>query len=68
MFDLSYFLSKIFVGNDGFQSMFFFYQPTFNTLELKEDKCNEYVIGWKLKGEYTSKLIPFHYILLCCVT
>ena len=35
----------------------FVYQPPFNTLELKEDKGTDYVIGWKSKGVYSSKLI-----------
>ena len=37
------------------------YQPTLDTLELKEDKITDYVIGKKSEGVYTSKL----YILLC---
>ena len=39
---------------------FFINQPTLNMLELKEDKSNEYVIGWKSKGVYNSKLIALH--------
>ena len=38
----------------------FVYQPTFNVLELKEDKDTEYIIGWKSKGVYISKLIALH--------
>ena len=34
----------------------FVYQPTFNVLELKIDKDTEYIIGWKSKGVYNSKL------------
>ena len=33
----------------------FFYQPTFNLLELKEDKDTKYIISWKSKGVYNSK-------------
>ena len=33
----------------GFQNMFV-YRPTFNTLELKENKGIKHVIGWKSKG------------------
>ena len=38
----------------------FVYQPTFNTLELKKDKGTDYVIVWKLKGLFKSKLLPLH--------
>ena len=38
----------------------FVYQPTFNMLELKIDKGTEYIIGWKPKGVYKSKLIALH--------
>ena len=38
----------------------FVYQPTFNVLELKIDKGAEYIIGWKSKGYYNSKLIALH--------
>ena len=38
----------------------FVYQPTFNTLELKEDNESEYVIGWKSKGVYTCNLISLY--------
>ena len=37
-----------------------FYEPTLNTLELKEDKGTDYVIGWKSKGIYTSNLKPLY--------
>ena len=36
----------------------FVYQPTLDTLELKKDKGTEYVLGWKLKGVFNSKLKP----------
>ena len=38
----------------------FVYQPTFNTLELKKDKDTDYVIGWKSKGLFESKLLLLH--------
>ena len=38
----------------------FVYQPLFNMLELKKDKGTEYVIGWKSKGVYNSKLTSWH--------
>ena len=43
----------------------FVYQPIFNTLKLKENKGAKYVIGWKWKGVYTSKLIPLYTVILC---
>ena len=43
-FDLSYFLGKNVFGDEGFQNMFV-YQPVFSTLELKEEKGTEFVIG-----------------------
>ena len=55
--DTSYFHGKNFFGDDGFQNIFV-YQPTFNTLELKKGKGTEFVIGWKSKGVYNSKLTP----------
>ena len=38
----------------------FVYQPTFNTLELKEDNDSEYVVGWKSKEVYTCNLISLY--------
>ena len=43
-FHLSYCLGKNFLGDVGFQTMFF-YQPTCNTLGLREDKSTNYAIG-----------------------
>ena len=59
--DLSYFLGFWFLvlAFDGFQNMFF-YQATLCTLELKQDKDTEFVIGWKSRGIHTSKLIPLY--------
>ena len=54
-----FFLGKKIYGADGFQNMFV-YQPIRNTSELKEDKGTEYVLGWKSKGLYTSKLTPLY--------
>ena len=51
-----YFLGKILFSDDSFQNIFV-YKQTFNTLELKEDKDTEDVIGWKLKGVYVSILL-----------
>ena len=38
----------------------FVYQPKFKVLELKKDKGTEYIISWKSKGIYNSKLIALH--------
>ena len=43
-FHLSYCLGKNFLGDVGFQNMFF-YQTTCNTLGLREGKCTDYAIG-----------------------
>ena len=42
----------------------FVYLPTRNILELKEDKGTDYVICWKSKGIYTSKLTQLHTFFL----
>ena len=52
-------LMVIFFGDDGSQNMFV-YKPTFNTLEFKKDKGVDYVIRWKSKGLFESKLFPLH--------
>ena len=58
--DYNFFLSRIcFTSDDGSQNMFL-YQPTFNVLELKNDKCSEYIISWHSKGICHSKLIAFY--------
>ena len=52
-----FFFGRIyFPSNDGSQNVFV-YQPTFDVLELKTEKGTEYIIGWKAKGLYSSKLI-----------
>ena len=38
----------------------FVYQPTFNTLDLKEQNDSEQLIGWKSKGVYTGNLISLY--------
>ena len=35
----------------------FLYQSKINVLELKMDKCTEYIISWKSKGFCGFKLI-----------
>ena len=58
-FDSSCFHGKNCFCNDDFQKMFV-YQPKFNTLELKKDKGTHYVIGWKSKILFESKLLSLH--------
>ena len=36
------------------------YQATLDMLELKKDKGINYVLSWKSKGEYNSKLKPLY--------
>ena len=38
----------------------FLYQPTFNVLEFKNSKSTEYIISWKSKGMFNSKLITLY--------
>ena len=38
----------------------FVYQPTFNMLELQKDKGTYYVIGWKSKSLFESKLFSLN--------
>ena len=38
----------------------FVYQSTLDTLELKKDKSTDYVVSWKTKGAFTSKLKPLY--------
>ena len=58
--DYNFFFGRTcFTSNDGSQNTFV-YQPTLDTLELKKDKGNDYVLSWKSKGEYNSKLQPLY--------
>ena len=45
----------------------FVYQPTLDTLELKEDRGTGYVINKNSKGVYSSKLTPLYTAFLCNV-
>ena len=38
----------------------FVYEPGLITFELKKDKSTDYVLSWKSKGVYTSKLKPLY--------
>ena len=56
----NFFLNRMyFTTNDESQNMFV-YQPTLDTLELKKDKGTDYVLSWKSKGVYNSKLKPLY--------
>ena len=58
--DYNFFLGRIyFTINDGSQNTFV-YQPILDTLELKKDKGTDYVLSWKSKGVYNSKLKPLY--------
>ena len=48
-----------FTSNDESQNTFV-YQPTLDTLELKKDKSTGYVLSWKSKRVYNSKLKPLY--------
>ena len=57
--DYSFLLGKIyFTSDDGFQNMFI-YQPTFYPIKYKNTSI-EYVISWKSKGVYNSKLVALN--------
>ena len=52
----SFFLCRIyFTSNDRLQNMFD-HQPTLDTLELRKEADNDYVISLKSKGVFNSKL------------
>ena len=42
----------------------FIYQSTLSTLKLKKDKGTDYVLSWRSKGIYTSKLKPLYAVFL----
>ena len=46
-------------NNDGSQ-ITFVYQPTLDTLELKQEKGTDYILSWKSNGVYNSKLKPLY--------
>ena len=43
----------------------FIYQPTLNTLELNKNKGTDYVLSWKSKGVFNSKLKSLYTAFLC---
>ena len=61
--DYKFFLDRIyFTSHDGSQNGFV-YQPTLDTSELKKDKGTDYVLSWKSKGVYNSKLTVIYCFL-----
>ena len=42
----------------------FVYQPTLDALELKKGKDADYVLSWKPKGAFNSKLKPLYNALV----
>ena len=57
--DYSFLLGGMhFTSDDGFQNMFA-YQPTFNTIKHK-NMSTEFLICWKSKGVYNSKVIALN--------
>ena len=60
----SFFVGRLYFTSDDGSQYIFDYLPTFNVLELKKDKCTEYIIGWNSKGLYNSKLMALHGAIL----
>ena len=59
--DYNFFLGRIyFTSNDGSQNTFV-YQPTLDALEVT--KGTDYVISWKSKGVFNSKLKPLYTVV-----
>ena len=48
-----------FKSNEGSQNVYV-YQPTLDNLDLKKDKGTDYVLSWKSKGVFNSKLKPLY--------
>ena len=62
--DYDFLLGRIyFTSSDGSQNTFV-YQPTLDALELKKDKGTDYVLSWKSKGVFNSKLKPLYTVFL----
>ena len=58
--DYNFFLVRVyFTSDDGSQNTFS-YQQSLDTLELKKDKGTDYVLNWKSKGVFNSKLKPLY--------
>ena len=48
-------ITSYLTSNNGSQNTFV-YQPTLDTLELKKGKGTDYVLSWKSKGVFNSKV------------
>ena len=58
--DHNFFLGRIyFTSNDGSQNTFV-YRPTLDALELKKGEGTGYVLNWKSKEVFNSKLKPLY--------
>ena len=58
--DYKFFLDRTyFTSNDGSQNKFV-YQPSLDASELNRDKGTDYVLSWKSKGVFNSKLKPYY--------
>ena len=58
--DYKFFLDRTyFTSNDGSQNKFV-YQPSLDASELKRDKGTDYVLSWKSKGVFNSKIKPYY--------
>ena len=62
--DYNFFLSGIYFTNNDRSQNTFAYQPTLNALELKKIQNNDYIVSWKSKTLYTSKLKPLYIAFL----
>ena len=60
--DLSYFLGKLFLGDNGFQNMFVC-QPKFSTIDFKQENEEYKVSAWIPKGVNSSNILPLHKLL-----
>ena len=59
--DYNFFLGRIyFRSNDDGSQNAYVYQPTLDNLDLKKDKGTDYVLSWKSKGVFNSKLKPLY--------
>ena len=58
--DYNFFLGRIYFTNNDRSQNTFFYQPILDISELKKDKGTDYVLSWKSKGVFNSKLKPLY--------
>ena len=62
-YDIFFLGRHCFTSNDGSQSTFV-YQATLVVLELKKDKGTDYLLSWKSKRVFNSKLKPLYIAFL----